>query len=241
MEGLHNIESIGGVLSVSDAPNLISFTGLRGLTSLGSKLSVIQNAALVNFEGLEGLTSLANQTYIEDNLALKNFEGLENVTGIDDLYVTGCNELTSMQGLHGLKSAGTITLTWLEKLTSLSGFGNSIESPGYLKLAYNSKLSDLSGIFSAEGKLNGSLSLNDNGYITSLDGLSFNPIVEDIFIVNNLYLGDLTALSDVVIIDQELQVFFCLTISSLAKRNLELPKPASSELASRAGCKGCTR
>lgn len=68
-------------LDVSGNASLISYEGLEDVTTVNGNVTLSSNAAIVDFKGLESLSSIGGDLLIEDNAELESFEGL-NITSV---------------------------------------------------------------------------------------------------------------------------------------------------------------
>ena len=121
LEGIVEIGQIGGVsLYIVNNLALASITGLGGVRGvLPGALMVSSNPALVSVDGLEGVTGIAGyggsttmsgvSLELVDNSVLRSVTALDNVQGDlpGALLVADNPLLETMQGLHGIRAAGT--------------------------------------------------------------------------------------------------------------------------------------
>ena len=201
LNGLSNLNFIGGELRIINADSLIHLTGLENLSSIGGKLSISGNDALVNLNGLNNLILLSGDVDIINNDALINLTGLENLTHINgSLGIQQNSVLSSMDGLASLvtidgslgfaNNANLSTLTGLEGLTTIGG---SLVISGTAM----TNLIGLNGIT----EINGGLVIGDcgggggNPLLTSLEGLEgLSSIMGGLGINTNNSLTNLLAL-----------------------------------------------
>jgi hypothetical protein len=104
LDGLQNLNTVEGYLSIGDNPLLQDLSALGGLTHVGV-LSVSDNPSLTSLAGLEGLTSIPGFVHVWNNDALTNLTGLSGLTTIGDdgwLDITHNDQLTSLAGLDSL-------------------------------------------------------------------------------------------------------------------------------------------
>lgn len=126
LQGLENLESIGGTLALDKNISLTSLNGLEQLKSIGGGFIILFNNSLIDLSSLENLESIGEMLWIEFNSSLINLNGLDNVTSIgEDLILDANFSLSDISGLNSLKSiGGDIKIRSNQKLVSLHGIGN---------------------------------------------------------------------------------------------------------------------
>ena len=105
LDGLSQINSIGGNLEIRDNSSLTSLTGLDNLTSIGGNLDIQNSHALTNLTGLEGLAAIGGTLRIggsftwSGNLALTSLAGLDNIAAgsITKLTIANNNSLSTCE------------------------------------------------------------------------------------------------------------------------------------------------
>ncbi|PHN06303.1 hypothetical protein [Flavilitoribacter nigricans] len=93
LEGLHNVESIGGFLGIWRT-GLTSLEELSSLQTLDRTLKIIGNDHLTSLDGLENISSIGGYGLeISDNEALVSIEGLSNLHFVSFKFTITNNEL----------------------------------------------------------------------------------------------------------------------------------------------------
>lgn len=103
-KGLNGLKTIGGNFELnaylSSLIALESFKGLENLESIGNnfKVTTLNNqsslSALKSFEGLENLKTIGGKKLEISHLnALNNIDALYNIKALNDISITGCNNL----------------------------------------------------------------------------------------------------------------------------------------------------
>jgi len=160
LNGLGNITSIGGALSITGNPlsnlnglsplltsiplgigialnpNLTSLTGLNHIASAGS-LEFFYNNGLVSLSGLSPLLSyIPGSVTISGNASLVNLSGLEYLTEIGGGVGIYSNDiLENLEGLNNLHSiAGTLVTGGNGALINLGGLDNLAEIGGGMQI-----------------------------------------------------------------------------------------------------------
>lgn len=100
LDGLSNLQSIGGTLIISNNDALEGILGLLSLTDVGN-LSIQYNNVLTNVDGLSNLALVENELLIAFNDSLERFCGLYmlfEVQGVDWNYIV--DDGTSLYGIE---------------------------------------------------------------------------------------------------------------------------------------------
>jgi len=119
LNGLSQITSIGGSLTIENNTLLTSLTGLNSLVTIGSSLYLSANNVLTDLGALNGLISTGSHLSISQNSALSNLNGLSSVISIGGQLLLYNNiSLTSLSGLNALNFIGNNL--FLQDNTSLS-------------------------------------------------------------------------------------------------------------------------
>lgn len=108
LDGLENIQKIGGYLSMSNADRLVDISGLSGLQEVGSWVRIQNNPVLSSFEGLDNLKKIRGDFfYIAGNARVKNLEGLSGLDSISGIFqIWNMDSLTNLNNLNNLKYIG---------------------------------------------------------------------------------------------------------------------------------------
>jgi N-acetylneuraminic acid mutarotase len=158
--------------------NITNLNGLSVLNTIGGNLSISSNPSLVSLSGLGGLTSIGGSFYIDNNNSLINFEGLENLNSVSGDFDIGYVEygnpsLTSLDGLNNLDSiGGRLWITSNPQLTDLTGLENLTGIGGDLWIEGNSSLSSLQGLDSLNSFTINNLFIFGNSNLYDCDILS---------------------------------------------------------------------
>ena len=106
-----NCATVTGDLRIRETNpgNITNLNGLSELTSVGGYLSIGDNDALTNVDGLAALTSVGGPLEIYNNDALTNVDGLAALTSAwGYLLITNNDALMWCCGLYPLLTSGTI-------------------------------------------------------------------------------------------------------------------------------------
>jgi hypothetical protein len=94
LDGLSQINSIGGNLEIRDNSTLTSLTGLDNLTSIGSHLVIQNSQALTNLTGLEGLAAIGGTLLIGGSFTWSGNPALTSLAGLDNIAAGSITKLT---------------------------------------------------------------------------------------------------------------------------------------------------
>lgn len=184
LDGLSEIISIGGDVTIRGNDSLTSFAGLESLTTIEGSLTIGSMAYPVWVDNylLNSLTGLEHLTHIGGNLSILCAPILGDLTGLDSLVSIGGNFslggnaiLSNLSGLNNLTTInGSLIIGllayeyWLPNpsLTSLLGLGNLGFIGGEIQIGGNESLS----ICEAEGICQ--YLINPNGDINIWDNAS---------------------------------------------------------------------
>src|SRR5690606_3301741 len=86
LDGLSNLQTIGGVLGIVSNPLLTNLNGLSNLQSVGDFL-LEGNSSLINLDGVTNLQSVGNYLWIESNPSLTNLDGLISLQNIGNILI----------------------------------------------------------------------------------------------------------------------------------------------------------
>ncbi|MCC7244209.1 MAG: leucine-rich repeat protein, partial [Saprospiraceae bacterium] len=178
LNGLSQLQSIGGNLDISWAPNLTSLQGLSNVTSInGFSMYNTKVTTLTPLQNLQNLKYL----YIDNPVYTPAFNSLNGLQGLTSLeYITLSNiGITSLNGLQNLTSLKVINLNYLSALNTLNGISN-ISHLDRVSVS-NSVLTNLSSLQTIATI--DTLYLYLNNQLTNFSGLA--PCV-----VKNIYSGN---------------------------------------------------
>ena len=150
LQGLDNLQSVGGTLNIRGSANLkglgklnnigkdfiinsvSSFEGIGNITTIKGDLS-IQSYDLTSFKGLESLSSIEGDFIMKDGRDFESFEGLNNLKTIKGNFELQSsqmfNKFTSFEGLNNLQVIdGSFKLTAISSTVHYASSFNALES-----------------------------------------------------------------------------------------------------------------
>ncbi|MCF8347670.1 MAG: T9SS type A sorting domain-containing protein [Bacteroidales bacterium] len=208
LNGLSNLISISGYLSIRNTILLEDLSGLDNLSHVGLAIEIMANSGLTSLHGLENLgsTTDAFNMYVEENESLINLSGLDNLTNLEgDFFIMSNNGLINLHGLESLNSVGWFILSDNANLTSLEGLEN-LQIVKDFDMGQNGSLMNLNGL-NGLNEVSRSMTITNHNSLTSLEGLeSLKTVRQGLYIWANNALADnlnglnnLTYVQDLVI------------------------------------------
>lgn len=152
LDGLENIQKIGGYLSLSNADKLLNINGLSGLKEVGSWVRIQNNPVLSNLSGLQNLQKVRGDFfYISDNIHVKTLAGLSELDSISGIFqIWDMDSLTDIKHLSSLKYiGGDCSIFKNNVLLNLQGFDSLTYMGGALRVYENQQLQALTGLHQA--------------------------------------------------------------------------------------------
>jgi hypothetical protein len=233
LQPLQALTHVGG-LRIANSNLLLDLAGLEGLTAIDSELAILANEKLADISAVSHAREIAS-IYVRENPSLSSLHGLEAVTETSDLNLFRNAKLFDLQGIANLTTVlgsveisenaslqslaplahldsigGYLTLVGNPVLATLTGLGG-VRAVEWLTIENNSKLIDLTGLYSLE-KVGitdvGSFVIKENGKLESLRGLdALTTINARVEIIANPSLrslqglGAATVISDFSVLD----------------------------------------
>jgi len=188
LSGLENLDSIGGNLEIKGNNDLTDLSALHGLTYISGNLRIFGNGSLTSLTGLDGFTAIGGNLDITwTNLA--NLEGLKKLRSVGgSLFLASNLSLVNLQGLDSLRIiGGMIEMTGNDALINLKGLNNLESINGDLWIHHNDALSSIIALSHLTSTGGGGVSIHDNDALTSLTGIDniSAGTVSDFYIVDN--------------------------------------------------------
>ncbi|MBU1010675.1 MAG: hypothetical protein KKD74_11110 [Bacteroidetes bacterium] len=148
--GLHQIESVGTELQITQCPLLTGLQGLNNLAHIGQSDAP-----------LYGL-------YISDNQSLINLDGLQRLAKVDGVVsIAGNPELSELTGLNSLDSIGDFLIIFNnQKLSNLNALSALKTIGGFLIIDNNQAITTLTGLDQLDGRSILQLKLKSNILLT---------------------------------------------------------------------------
>ncbi|MFK8102145.1 MAG: HYR domain-containing protein, partial [Saprospiraceae bacterium] len=166
--------NIPGNVTIDEASNgtITNLDGLAQLESIGGDLFFDGNSSIGNINGLSNLESIGGDLRFSYEEGLTNLLGLSSLTSLGgNLTVNNSENMLSLNGLQLLSSiGGTLNIYNNEKLASLTGLNNITSLGGSLGLWENSVLMSLDELASLVS-ISGGIYISRNAMLTSLNGL----------------------------------------------------------------------
>lgn len=207
LNGLNSIDS----LTIQRNMNLTSLKGIGFLSNL-KYLNIEYNGNLSTLEGIENIINLKSLNITNNNLkdlkgipminalvrlnisgGLNDLKGIENLSNLKSLEITNIlirqRNLSSLRKIQKLNELNSLTISGLDSLKDLTGFGN-LPSLTQLRITENTELNSLKGIENFENLK--FLYIKDNNNLKDLEGLSL------VYSLNDLsFSGSLSRLEEI--------------------------------------------
>ena len=169
LNGLSNLITICGNLTVRNCPLLPNLSGLGNLTHLGN-LFILVNPLLTNLVGLNNLNSVENLLDIEFNNMLVDLQGLGNLNSVNTLSLYNNNALIDLNGLGNVNMINTLTIWESAAITSLNGLNLQTSHLENLNLIYDPMLENVDALLTLTSA--GYIEIGGNNSLNNLDGFS---------------------------------------------------------------------
>lgn len=196
LNGLINLEKIGGNIVLFGNNSLPDLNGLNNLDTIKGDLTIQANSKLDSLKGLDGLKYIGKNFYIGET-RIKNLKWIEKLDTIKGIFNIEYNDsLKNFSGLNGLKYIGkSILIIGNTKLSNISTLNNISKIKGNLFIHANTVLNDLNGLSNLDS-VSGSIEIWNNKALTSLSGLnSLKYIGVNLAIGSNQNLIDLNGIN----------------------------------------------
>jgi len=166
ISALASLSEVAGGLQITENPFLESLEGLEALGTIGGRLQILNNAALADLGSFSNL-GLANGITISGNTNLQSLEGLEALEQILGSLVLNTAGVTSLEGLHNLRTiqGGILSITNNPVLTDLGGLRSLETISGGVTIRSNADLQTLAGF--DPGRVGGRIIFENNPRLSS--------------------------------------------------------------------------
>ncbi len=220
LAGLHNLQHIGGPLSIAQADKLTDLQALAGLTEILDSVELTDLPALPSLEGLHNLERVRSLR-IDECPLLADLDGLRGLQRVDEGVVLKQLSLTDLHGLEGLIELGepggetaSFTMQYMAQLASLDALAVDWH-PDIAFSVHGSVISDLD-VLAGVTEL-ARLSVSENHALVDLAGLeALVEVRHSLDLYDNANLVDLGALAN-------LESVGGLTLGRSALTDLALP------------------
>ncbi len=216
IDGIQDLESVGGTLELRSLDNLLDINGLNALIQVNGSLvledlgsitniDALSNLSLVggevefhglgnlmNINGLSGLSTVGGGISIHNISNLTTLQPLANIETFSGPILIGSLPIENLAGLENFDSLGyDIDIEWCLNLKSLEGFPPSVSNlGGGLSIYKNAALTDISAL-SNVNSIGGTLNIRSNNSLKTLSGLdSLIRVHQFVFVWQNPVLLD---------------------------------------------------
>lgn len=189
LDGLNNLNSVGGSISINGNLALNSIVALSNLVSIGGDLSIAHTPVLTSLNGLSGLTSIRSLS-LHSVSALSDIQALSSLSVItENITINGCIALQNLNGLDGITSIGGNLDLNFNGFVDLTGLHNLSSVGGFVQI---NELDNLTNVYSLSNLqfIASHLTITRNNVLADLGGLSnLETIGGDLKISNNSLLS----------------------------------------------------
>jgi len=170
LQGLNNLHTVEGDVLINNN-FLVSLQGLDNLDSIGGDLQLGTTSWLAGLNGLNSLSFIGGDLSIDYNESLTDISALSSLTFLNgDLDIYNNDVLSTLSGLHNIDTIlGSVVIDYNGLLPDFSGLGNLSFIGGWLQINANENLGNMQGFNSLE-HIGGGLVVFSNP-LTSLAGL----------------------------------------------------------------------
>ena len=217
LNGLNQILSIDGCLTIELNTQLTSLEGLENLTHIGASIELKSNELLENLEGLSGLQQLDNSLIINNCPQIINLNGLQGLTKIGrSLDIQHCDAFENFAGLENIDTiVGKLGVQWSSNFTTFEHL-ESLQFITRIDLQFSDQLENLNGLENIETLTNQSL-IGHCSKLKDLSGLENLRFVEGrLYIRNNPQLENISHLSNLERVSEQLHITDCPSITSIS-------------------------
>ncbi len=218
LNGLSQITSIGGDLTINSNPELESLTGLNNLIILGNTVNIYDNTALSDISAMEdadlsGVSSLS--IYDNPNLSICGITSICNyieASGDASIYsnASGCNSYIQVYDSCSFPVACSDDPLRFATQMQVDDFAinnpdcSTISGSIYIISSVNSPIINIDGL-SQITSIGGDLIIEDNPALQNLDGLNqLVSVGSNLIIENNPELDSLNGLSEMTSVGGDL-------------------------------------
>ena len=135
---------------------------------------------------LSSLKSIKYSLHIEQCTDLTNLNGLNNISTAGHIYIFRNENLTDITALSNISSITSygISIYDNDELTNLNGLNNITSLPGFLELVFNNKLENTEALSNIT-YIGGNVEIRANSVLTRLNGLRNVTVIEGGIIINS--------------------------------------------------------
>lgn len=163
LDSLYTVAQVDGDLYLSNNENLQDINGLQNLERVGGAVRIQGNPLLENLDGLSNLRVLAGDYfYVSNNGQLKNMElnALDSIMGL--VHIWSHDSLLDLDGFNNLHYLGQdLNIFMNPNLLSITGFASLAHISGALRLTDHPMLEDISA-FDHPFVIDGALVITQN-------------------------------------------------------------------------------
>ncbi len=164
--------------------DIVNLDGLSELQSVGGRLSIGNNPLLHKINGFESLQNVDGNIFIHSHNALDEVLGFNNLIKTGEGISFSYNEnLKTIQGFSSIESAGSVGVDMNPNLTAIEGFSSMVRIESGLSFTNNTSLNSVPAFENVVTL--GSFQVGGNENLTMIDGPPLVTIIDNITISDN--------------------------------------------------------
>jgi len=198
---LTGLRCIDGDMRIWYTDELESLHGLESLIRIGGNLDIEANKALSDISALSGITGTKGKVDLYGCPLMESLEGLHNIEKAQTISIETMNALKDLNGIRGLQSVGTLVIYTATQLNTLAGLEN-VNKIGCVLQIVNTNISSLQGLSGLESMgtdcEDAVIILGNNHNLSSLEGMDNLETITGTFqLISNSILADTRGLEKI--------------------------------------------
>jgi hypothetical protein len=192
LDGLIDLQFLGGNVWIEQNSNLQNVDGLSSLGEVDGLLRIDLNPALVDASGLGNIVTVSDGLSLWGNPQLSSFS-LASLQSVGDFLRIGFSSLTDIPPIPVTQIGGDLLVFNNDGLVNASGFFNLQTLGGDLYVLENPALENLA--LPALSQMFGRVLIIDNDALRHLNGLSALQATQGVIVRDNWFLNSVAGLS----------------------------------------------
>ena len=187
LQGLNNLEHIGGYFKIEEGSGLISTSGLDNLQHVGG-IVIRECTSLLEIVGFEDITEINGDILLSENYSLPTLDGFSSFSVVSGgVNIDEMDGLSSLEGLDNIETiGGSLVIQSNPILENIDALSSVISIGENIILWNNDSLNSIVGLSSVD-EINGEVSVYHCDNLASLSGIENidEQYITDLTLVNN--------------------------------------------------------
>ena len=187
LQGLNNLEHIGGYFKIEEGSGLISTNGLDNLQHVGG-IIIRECTSLLEIVGFEDITEINGDINLSENYSLPTLDGFSSFSVVGGFVnIDEMDGLSSLEGLDNIETiGGSLVIQSNPILENIDALSSVISIGENIILWNNDSLNSIVGLSSVD-EINGEVSVYHCDNLASLSGIENidEQYITDLTLVNN--------------------------------------------------------